>query len=75
MCGLTVTSRVLNLTPEGAVRTVERMRQLGIERMLFGSDAAAPNNVPRLTWAAFRKLPLTEADFRTIETNAAPFLR
>lgn len=70
-----VTSVTLNLTDASAARIVERIRQLGVERMLFGSDAPAPNNVPRITWAAFRKLPLTEAEFRAIETNVAPYMR
>ena len=66
---------VLDLTPKRALRIVERMRQVGMQRMLFGPDAAAPSNVPRLTWAASRELPLTDAEFRTIETNVAPYLR
>jgi predicted TIM-barrel fold metal-dependent hydrolase len=70
-----VTSVTLNLTDASAARIVERIRQLGVQRMLFGSDAPAPNNVPRLTWAAFRKLPLTDQEFRTIETNVAPYAR
>ena len=70
-----VTSVTLNLTDMSAARIVERIRQLGVQRMLFGSDAPAPNNVPRITWAAFRKLPLTDQEFRTIETNVAPYAR
>jgi predicted TIM-barrel fold metal-dependent hydrolase len=70
-----VTSVTDDLTPESARRIVERIRQLGVQRILFGSDAPTPNNVPRLTWAAFRKLPLTDAEFRAIETNVAPYLR
>jgi predicted TIM-barrel fold metal-dependent hydrolase len=62
-------------TPERAARIVERIRQLGVQRVLFGSDAPAPNNVPRITWAAFRKLPLTDAEFRAIENNVAPYMR
>lgn len=70
-----VTSVAIDLTDAKAARIVERIRQLGVQRMLFGSDAPAPNNVPRLTWAAFRKLPLTDAEFRTIENNVAPYAR
>jgi predicted TIM-barrel fold metal-dependent hydrolase len=54
---------------------VQRIRQIGPERILYGSDAPTPNNVPRLAWAAFRKLPLTEAEFQVIEKNVAPYLR
>jgi predicted TIM-barrel fold metal-dependent hydrolase len=70
-----VTSVTLELTPASAERIVERIRQLGVQRMLFGSDAPTPDNVPRIAWAAFRKLPLTDAEFRTIENNVAPYIR
>jgi predicted TIM-barrel fold metal-dependent hydrolase len=70
-----ITSVVMTLTPTQATRVVERIRQLGVQRMLFGSDAPAPNNVLRLTWAAFRTLPLSDEEFRTIERNLAPYLR
>jgi predicted TIM-barrel fold metal-dependent hydrolase len=70
-----VTSVAVDLTPANAAGIVGRIRQLGVQRILFGSDAPAPNNVPRLTWAAFRKLPLTDAEFRTIENNVAPYVR
>ena len=64
-----------NLSAEDASLFVRRMRELGIDRMLFGSDAPVPGNLPRQTVAAFRKLPLTDAEFRTIEKNVAPYLR
>lgn len=70
-----VTSVTLDLTPASASRIVERIRQLGVQRMLFGSDAPTPNNLPRMTWAAFRELPLTDAEFRTVENNVAPYMR
>ena len=44
-----------------------RIRALGVERVLFGSDGAGgPNPTPQQAWAAFRELPLTDAEFRTI---------
>lgn len=52
-----------------------RIRQLGPQRVLYGSDAATENNVPREGWAAFRRLPLSEEEFRTIANNAASYLR
>ena len=40
-----------------------RIRQVGVERVLYGSDAAAtPLTYPKAGWAAFRQLPLTEAE-------------
>jgi hypothetical protein len=49
---------------------------VGVGRILYGSDAAAGGNLrPREGWAAFRRLPLTDAEFRTIARNVAPYLR
>jgi predicted TIM-barrel fold metal-dependent hydrolase len=47
-----------------------RIRQIGLERMLYGSDAP-----PAEAWEQFRKLPLTDAELRTIAGNVAPYLR
>ncbi len=52
-----------------------RIRQLGVERVLYGSDAAVAGNTPRLGWAAFRRLPLTDAEFQTIADNLTPYMR
>lgn len=55
---------------------VERMRQVGIDKILYGSDAATPTNMkPREAWAAFRALPLTEAEIKRIAGNVAAYLR
>ena len=52
-----------------------RIRQLGIERVLFGSDAAAsPATYPSAGWAAFRRLPLSEAELATIASTVTPYL-
>lgn len=56
-------------------RLVERMRQIGLDRILYGSDGAIPGYGPREYWANFKTLPLTEAELRTIATNVAPYLR
>jgi predicted TIM-barrel fold metal-dependent hydrolase len=52
-----------------------RIRQLGVERILYGSDGALGENSPQKGLAAFRQLPLTAAEFRTIESIVAPFMR
>ncbi len=53
-----------------------RIRQIGIKRVLYGSDAAAsPDSYPRAGWAAFRRLPLSDAEFRIIASNVAPYMR
>ena len=60
-----VTSVALpNATADQASLLARSIRQLGPERILYGSDAAAGGNLtPREGWAAFRKLPLTDAEF------------
>ena len=53
-----------------------RIRQIGVERVLYGSDAAAsPDAYPKAGWAAFGRLPLSEAEFRLIANNITPYMR
>jgi len=66
----------LDLSPASAALVARRIRQVGVERILYGSDAAAGDNLrPREAWAAFRRLPLTESEFARIAGNIAPYLR
>jgi predicted TIM-barrel fold metal-dependent hydrolase len=52
-----------------------RIRQIGVDRVLYGSDGALPPAyTPKKAWAAFRQLPLTEAEFRIIANNHAPYM-
>jgi predicted TIM-barrel fold metal-dependent hydrolase len=52
-----------------------RVRELGLSRVLYGSDGAVPGNTPREHWARFRQLPLSDTEFRTIEANIAPYMK
>ena len=53
-----------------------RLRQLGLQRILYGSDAASGTNLPpREGWASFRTLPLTDAEFQLIAGNVPPYMR
>jgi len=52
-----------------------RIRQIGVERVLFGSDAAGNPLTPQAVLAAFRRLPLSDAEFRSIANNEAPYMR
>jgi predicted TIM-barrel fold metal-dependent hydrolase len=55
---------------------VKLIRQVGVDRILYGSDAAVGDNLrPREGWTAFRRLPLTDREFETIARNVAPYLR
>ena len=66
----------LNISPANAALVAKRIRQVGVDRILYGSDAAVGDNLrPREAWAAFRRLPLTEDEFETIARNVAPYLR
>lgn len=52
-----------------------RIRQLGVGRVLYGSDGTSDLLRPKDAWAAFRQMPLSDAEFRTIESNVAPYMR
>lgn len=69
-----VTSRT---SAEDAAFIAARLREIGLERILYGSDMAIQGNPPaREGWAIFRaKLPLTEAEFQAIAGNVAPYMR
>jgi predicted TIM-barrel fold metal-dependent hydrolase len=65
-----------NLPPERAQFVAQRIRVLGPKRVLYGSDGGDPTDPPpKEQLAAFRKLPLTEAEFRVIFGNVAPWLK
>ena len=65
-----------NIAPANAAKLVRRIRQAGVERVLYGSDSAVLDNLrPKESWAAFRRLPLTEEEFARIAANVAPYLR
>ncbi len=62
------------ITPAHAALVVQRIRQVGARRILYGSDAAvAGNPKPKQLWAAFRRIPLTETEFEQIARNVAPY--
>jgi uncharacterized protein len=57
-------------------RIARRIRQLGVERVVWGSDGAGGQDLtPAQAWQAFTELPLTAAERRTIAANVAPYLR
>jgi predicted TIM-barrel fold metal-dependent hydrolase len=60
--------------PGDAERLVRRIRQVGVDKVLYGSDSAAGDNLrPREAWAAFRALPLTQDEVARIRTKLAPY--
>ncbi len=53
---------------------VKRIRQIGINRVLYGSDVAVPGNTPKEALERFHKLPLTQEEFHAIESNVTHYL-
>jgi len=66
-----------DISARNAARVATRIRQLGVGRILYGSDTPDKDHLtPRKGWAAFHDLlPLTEAELRTIANNAPPYGR
>jgi predicted TIM-barrel fold metal-dependent hydrolase len=64
-----------HISTANAALVVRRIRQVGVSRILYGSDAAVGDNAPRSGWASFRRLPLTKREFESIAGNVAPYLR
>ena len=73
-----VASDAVASSPDTVLEQVaKRLRQVGMKRVLFGSDwsPGSTNEEPGLAWRSFRRLPLTEAEFRIVANNVAPYLR
>lgn len=61
---------------EASALLVRRIRQLGVGRILYGTDAATgPNLRPRESWEAFCRSGLSQKELKTIAGNVAPYLR
>jgi predicted TIM-barrel fold metal-dependent hydrolase len=62
------------IRPETAALIVKLIRQVGVGRVLYGTDSAQGDNLrPRESWAAFRMLPLSPAEFAHIAANVPPY--
>jgi predicted TIM-barrel fold metal-dependent hydrolase len=65
-----------DIKPDAAALLVKRIRQVGVGRVLYGTDSAQGDNLrPVDAWAAFRKLPLTEAEFVQIAGSVPPYFK
>ena len=64
-------------TPELAQVVADRIRQIGLDRIFYGSDAAYGTHPDAAgSWAAFRKgIPLSAEEFAKIARNVAPYLQ
>jgi predicted TIM-barrel fold metal-dependent hydrolase len=70
-----------NIHPDSPAKSrkfmAARMRQIGMSRLLYGSDAATGGNVVAAEyWRALRKKSgLSSAELQAIAGNVAPYLR
>jgi predicted TIM-barrel fold metal-dependent hydrolase len=61
---------------EKSALIAQRIRQIGVKRIVWGSDGAFGGGMtPAQALRAYRELPLTEQEFQTIDTNLAPYMR
>jgi predicted TIM-barrel fold metal-dependent hydrolase len=60
---------------ERADLLVKRIRQIGLHRLLYGSDVSVSGNSPREALGRWHQLPLSQEEFRAIEANVAPYMR
>jgi predicted TIM-barrel fold metal-dependent hydrolase len=60
-----------------AAQVAARIRQLGLQRVLYGSDGAERGGglAPRDAWAKLQQLPLSADELRAIANNVAPYMR
>jgi uncharacterized protein len=63
-------------SPERREWLAQRIREIGVGHVLYGSDGGDPTDPPpKVQVQAFHELPLTTAEFSAIEKNVAPYLR
>lgn len=71
VCGIAMPG----LWESGANLLVRRIRQIGTKRLLYGSDAATPDNLPKDARKQWPSLHLTQQEFSEIDNNVAPYLK
>ena len=61
--------------PETTVKLARLIRQIGVKRVVYGSDAPLSGNLrPKESWAEMSKLGLSEKEIKTIAGNRVPYL-
>jgi predicted TIM-barrel fold metal-dependent hydrolase len=62
--------------PERARFVAQRIREIGVKHILYGTDAALGDNlVPKDSWAEVCRLDLTDKEIKQIAKNVAPYLK
>jgi predicted TIM-barrel fold metal-dependent hydrolase len=69
VCGIAI----LGIWEDKVDLLVSRIRQIGTNRLLYGSETA--DNMPAETLKRWHSLPLTQDEFRKVDNNVAPYLR
>lgn len=66
-----------NQSYDRLAQLARRIRQIGVSRILFGSDGAfGGRTTPRQQWGIFQGMvPLSEAEIATIARNTAPHVK
>jgi predicted TIM-barrel fold metal-dependent hydrolase len=65
-----------DMTPADAALVARRVRQIGLGRVLYGSDLSVPGGSIGRGWEIFRtKVPLTEEELQQIMNNRTRFAR
>jgi predicted TIM-barrel fold metal-dependent hydrolase len=54
---------------------VTRIHQIGTNRLLYGSDGATPDTLPKNRLKLWHSLPLSQEEFKEIDNNVAPYIR
>ena len=63
-------------SPERSGLLLKRVRQIGVNRILYGSDAALGGNLkPRESWAEFSKIGLTNGELKTVANNDPAYFK
>jgi predicted TIM-barrel fold metal-dependent hydrolase len=62
-------------TEAKAEKVANRIRELGLRRVFYGSDAAVAANSPEEAWEKFKSIPLSQSEFDAIQRNIAPYAR
>jgi predicted TIM-barrel fold metal-dependent hydrolase len=70
VCGIAIAS----MWEDKADLLVTRIRQIGINRLVYGSDAAIADNTPKDALKRWHSLPLTQKEFSAIDSNVAPYV-
>lgn len=64
-----------NLSAEAAEEMAQRLREMGLGRILYASDGQGPNEPTAVHWTQTRlRLPLTESELSIVANNVAPYM-